>query len=70
VWQILKEDLQDLDFKLAWKALKDEFAALDALLTLRVPHQRYRKLGWYRILRDYVQTRAAHHKCLLKKWKM
>ncbi|MFA7062140.1 MAG: helix-turn-helix transcriptional regulator [Pedobacter sp.] len=31
----LKEDLQDPDFRLAWEALEDEFAALDALLTAR-----------------------------------
>jgi DNA-binding XRE family transcriptional regulator len=31
----LKNDLQDPEFKQAWEALEDEFAALDALLTAR-----------------------------------
>ncbi|MFZ3209486.1 MAG: helix-turn-helix transcriptional regulator [Geobacteraceae bacterium] len=31
----LKKDLQNPDFKLAWEALEDEFATLDALLTAR-----------------------------------
>jgi DNA-binding XRE family transcriptional regulator len=31
----LENDLQDPEFKKAWEALEDEFAALDALLTAR-----------------------------------
>lgn len=31
----LEDELQDPDFKKAWEALDDEFAALDALLTAR-----------------------------------
>jgi DNA-binding XRE family transcriptional regulator len=31
----LEKDLQNPDFRLAWEALEDEFAALDALLTAR-----------------------------------
>ena len=31
----LEKDLQDPNFKKAWDALDDEFAALDALLTAR-----------------------------------
>ena len=31
----LEKDLQDPNFKKAWEALDDEFAALDALLTAR-----------------------------------
>jgi DNA-binding XRE family transcriptional regulator len=31
----LEKDLQDPNFRLAWEALGDEFAALDALLTAR-----------------------------------
>jgi DNA-binding XRE family transcriptional regulator len=31
----LENDLQNPDFKQAWEALEDEFAALDALLTAR-----------------------------------
>ena len=31
----LENELQDTDFKKAWEALDDEFAALDALLAAR-----------------------------------
>jgi DNA-binding XRE family transcriptional regulator len=31
----IEKDLQNPDFLLAWEALEDEFAALDALLTAR-----------------------------------
>jgi len=31
----LEKDLQDPEFRQAWEALEDEFAALDALLTAR-----------------------------------
>ena len=31
----LENELQDPDFKKAWEALEDEFAALDALLAAR-----------------------------------